>query len=177
MTRILGIDPGSRITGYGLIEIIDNKINYIKVGNIKTSISSSFTERLGTIFREISFIIEEYCPHEVAIEQVFMYKNPDSALKLGQARGAAICAATNKLLPIFEYSPTQIKQAVVGHGHATKSQVQYMIRLLLKLTLAPTADEADALACAFCHSHTALIFSEIDYSQKIKKRGKGRYYR
>ncbi|CAB1277461.1 crossover junction endodeoxyribonuclease RuvC [Candidatus Nitrosacidococcus tergens] len=179
MTRILGIDPGSRITGYGLIEAEGNEVHYIKVGNIKTSTNSSFTDRLGIIFREISLIIEEYCPHEVAIEQVFMHRNPDSAIKLGQARGAAICAATNKLLPIFEYSPTQIKQAVVGHGHATKSQVQYMIRLLLKLTLTPTADEADALACAFCHSHTAFTFSEIAYSQKIikRERGRGRYYR
>ncbi|BAW79464.1 crossover junction endodeoxyribonuclease RuvC [Candidatus Nitrosoglobus terrae] len=174
MTRILGIDPGSRITGYGLIETDGKEISYITAGHIQTG-DGLLAERLGEVFRGITSIIERYHPDEVAVEQVFMHQNPDSALKLGHARGAAICAAVNVILPVFEYTPSQIKQAVVGHGRAAKSQIQYMTRLLLQLSSEPTVDAADALACAICHSHASSVLSEL--AEQVRGRRRGRYYR
>jgi crossover junction endodeoxyribonuclease RuvC len=174
MTRILGIDPGSRITGYGLIEVNGKEISYIAAGCIQAG-DGALAERLGQIFKGITAIIEDYHPDEVAVEQIFMHQNPDSALKLGHARGAAICAAVNVLLPIFEYTPSQIKQAVVGRGHAAKSQVQYMIRLLLKLSSEPAADAADALACALCHGHAGPMLAGL--AGQVRGRHRGRYYR
>ncbi|BDM64110.1 crossover junction endodeoxyribonuclease RuvC [Shewanella sp. NFH-SH190041] len=153
MTIILGVDPGSRITGYGVIQCQGRHQLYLGSGCIRTS-STELPARLKQIFDGISEIIRQYQPEQFAIEKVFMAKNADSALKLGQARGAAIVAATVAGLPVAEYSPTQIKNAVVGTGRAEKAQVQHMITHLLKLPASPQADAADALSIALCHYHT-----------------------
>jgi crossover junction endodeoxyribonuclease RuvC len=153
MQIILGIDPGSRITGYGIIGVKGNKTEYIASGCIRV-MDEDLPKRLKNVFDGVSEIISQFSPHVFAIEQVFMAKNPDSALKLGQARGAAIVAATCKDLPVFEYSARQVKQSVVGKGSADKTQVQHMVTHLLKLNKTPQADAADALAVALCHLHT-----------------------
>ena len=152
MTRILGIDPGSRVTGYGLIDSDGRHSRHLTSGVIKTE-GEDFPVRLGIIFRGVAELIAEHKPAVFAIEQVFLAKNAQSALKLGQARGAAICAAVNAELPVFEYSPREVKQAVVGNGGADKSQMQFMIRTLLNLQLNPSEDQADALGIALCHGH------------------------
>jgi len=155
MTIILGIDPGSRFTGYGVIKQQGRSFEYLGSGCIKAlSQGDDLASRLQTIFSGVSEIIRQFKPDQFAIEQVFMAKNPDSALKLGQARGAAIVAATNSDLTIAEYSARQIKQAVVGTGAADKSQVQHMVKAILKLPSTPQADAADALAVALCHAHS-----------------------
>jgi len=159
MAIILGIDPGSRFTGYGVIKQQGRSFTYLGSGCIKAlSQGEDLGSRLQTIFAGVSEIILQFKPDMFAIEQVFMAKNPDSALKLGQARGAAIVAATNSDLVIAEYSARQIKQAVVGTGGADKSQVQHMVKTILKLPGTPQADAADALAVAICHanSHESL---------------------
>jgi crossover junction endodeoxyribonuclease RuvC len=153
MAIILGIDPGSRLTGYGIIKQVGGKTEYLGSGCIRLQ-GDELAPRLKQIFDGVSEIITQFCPTEFAIEQVFLAKNPDSALKLGQARGAAIVAATCHNLPVAEYSARQIKQSVVGKGNADKGQVQHMVTYLLKLTASPQADAADALAVAMCHSHT-----------------------
>ena len=153
MQIILGIDPGSRITGYGLIGVKGNQTQYIASGCIRV-MDDVLATRLKNVFDGVGEIIKQFSPNDFAIEQVFMAKNPDSALKLGQARGAAIVAATCKDLPVFEYSARQIKQSVVGKGSADKTQVQHMVTHLLKLNKTPQADAADALAVALCHLHT-----------------------
>jgi crossover junction endodeoxyribonuclease RuvC len=152
--RILGIDPGSRITGYGVIEPRQGGLNYVTSGCIKSS-AGELPERLGSIFVGISEIIEAYQPQAVAIEQVFVARNPGSALKLGQARGAAIAAAVVAGLPVAEYAARAVKQAVTGTGAAEKSQIQHMVRVLLALPGVPSEDAADALAIAICHVNTA----------------------
>lgn len=151
MARILGIDPGSRITGFGIIDVQGTAIRHITHGAIRTA-DGPFPQRLRCIFEQLSQVLEEHQPDAVAIEQVFVSRNVDSALKLGQARGAAICAAVVRDLPVAEYSPTQIKQAVVGAGRAGKEQVQFMVRALLKISSALQPDAADALAVALCHN-------------------------
>lgn len=153
MQIILGIDPGSRITGYGVIGVKANNAVYLGSGCIKV-MDDNLAKRLKNVFDGIGEIIKQFQPTTFAIEQVFMAKNPDSALKLGQARGAAIVAATFVDLPVFEYSARQIKQSVVGKGSADKVQVQHMVTHLLKLNKTPQADAADALAVALCHLHT-----------------------
>jgi crossover junction endodeoxyribonuclease RuvC len=152
MTRILGIDPGSRVTGYGIIDHAGQQTTYVASGCIRTQ-GDSLAERLGIIFAGVSAIIAEYTPQEMAVERVFLNKNADSALKLGQARGAAICAGVHHDLPVDEYAAREIKQAVVGRGGATKEQVQHMICVLLALQKAPPSDAADALGVAVCHGH------------------------
>jgi crossover junction endodeoxyribonuclease RuvC len=152
MTRILGIDPGSRVTGYGIIDQSSQQIVYVASGCIRTG-EGALAERLGTIFTGVNAIIQQYLPEEMAIERVFMNKNADSALKLGQARGAAICASVHREVPVDEYAAREIKQAVVGNGGATKEQVQHMICVLLSLQKSPPADAADALGVAVCHGH------------------------
>jgi len=149
---ILGVDPGSRITGYGVIRADGRHIEYIDSGCIRVG-EKLMAERLQTIFQSLATLIGEYRPEEFAIEQVFMARNPDSALKLGQARGAAIVSAANSGLAVHEYSARQVKQAVVGKGGADKSQVQHMVQVLLSLSRKPQADAADALAIAMCHAH------------------------
>jgi crossover junction endodeoxyribonuclease RuvC len=153
MTRILGIDPGSNITGYGVIDISGNHASHIIHGNIFLG-DDKLPVKLRTVFEKITTVIKEYKPHEVAIEKVFMYRNADSVLKLGQARGAIITACTLQDLKVFEYSPNQIKQSTVGRGHAAKQQVQHMVKVLLCLNVVPERDAADALAVALCHAHS-----------------------
>ena len=153
MTRILGIDPGSRITGYGIIEeTTRGNSQYIASGSIRVK-ADSFPERLKQIFDGITEVIALYQPNEMAIEQVFMHKNADSALKLGQARGAAICASMVAGLPVSEYAARQVKQALVGKGGADKSQVQHMVKILLSLQGELQEDAGDALGISLCHSH------------------------
>ncbi len=152
MTRILGIDPGSRITGYGVVESTPRGLRYIASGCIRVK-AEDFPERLKQIFDGVSQVIELYQPQQMAIEQVFMHKNADSALKLGQARGAAICATMNQKLPVFEYAARQVKQALVGKGSAEKSQVQHMVKILLSIQGEMQIDASDALAISLCHCH------------------------
>lgn len=161
MTRILGIDPGSQITGYGIIEVLGNRSYYQDSGCIRTPSERPLPERLKLIFESLNELITIYRPDEMAVEQVFMHRNPDSALKLGQARGVAICAGVLAALPISEYAPRVIKQAVVGSGGATKEQVQHMIRALLNLNTLPATDAADALAVALCHGHTLQTLKRL----------------
>jgi crossover junction endodeoxyribonuclease RuvC len=150
--RILGIDPGSRLTGFGVIDSVDGKIVYVASGCIRI-VEDELLLRLKTIFEGISEIVSLHQPDCVAIEKVFVAKNADSALKLGQARGAAITAVLQGDRILSEYTALQIKKSVVGNGHAGKEQVQHMVRALLKLSGAPQADAADALACAICHAN------------------------
>ncbi len=152
MTRILGIDPGSRVTGYGIIDQQGQRIDYVASGCIRVA-GAAIAERLGEIFDGVSRIIDEYHPEQMAVERVFMNKNADSALKLGQARGAAICAGVTRAIPVAEFAAREIKQAVVGRGGAAKEQVQHMICVLLSLDRQPPSDAADALAVAICHGH------------------------
>lgn len=153
MTRILGIDPGSRITGYGVVDMARGRAAHVADGCIRTP-EGDMAGRLRVIFEEVQTIIERYEPAEMAIEKVFVNRNVDSALKLGQARGVAIVAAASRGLPVFEFSPTQIKQAIVGRGGADKVQIQHMVRMLLNLEERAQSDAADALAAAICHGHT-----------------------
>ena len=153
-TRILGIDPGLRVTGYGVIDRAGNRLSYVASGAIRSG-EGELPERLGVLFRGLCQILAEHAPQQVAIEKVFVNVNPQSTLLLGQARGAAIAAIIHCQLPVAEYTALQIKQAVVGHGHAEKSQVQEMVRRLLALERAPASDPADALACAICHAHSS----------------------
>lgn len=155
--RILGIDPGSRVTGYGIIDSDGRKSSHIASGCIRLDTEKPVPWRLGDIFTELKVIIEKFQPRELAIEQVFVSKNAGSALKLGQARGAAICAGVTRGLEVSEYSPRTVKQAVVGSGGADKEQVQHMVRLILKLQQAPAADQADALAVALAHAHSFTL--------------------
>ena len=150
---MLGVDPGSRITGYGLIEAGAGALRYIASGRIETH-SGSFPKRLAEIYRGLKEVIAEHKPNQMAIEEVFLSRNPQSALKLGQARGAAIAAAVGADLPVDEYAARFVKQAVVGTGSASKEQVAYMVRMLLALDAEPPADAADALAVAICHVNT-----------------------
>ncbi len=150
--RILGIDPGLRVTGFGLIVATGGKLQYVASGCVRNTVGE-LPERLKVIIRDLGSVIIEHCPTEVAVEKVFVNANPSSTLLLGQARGAAICAAVLANLPVAEYTALQIKQAVVGHGKAAKSQVQEMVKRLLALPATPSADAADALACAICHAH------------------------
>jgi crossover junction endodeoxyribonuclease RuvC len=150
--RILGIDPGLRVTGFGIIESTGTRLTYVASGCIRMS-SGELADRLKVILRDLGTVIATHAPSEVVIEKVFVNVNPHSTLLLGQARGAAISAAVLAELPVSEYTALQIKQAVVGHGKAAKQQVQEMVRRLLSLPAAPAADAADALACAICHAH------------------------
>ena len=152
---ILGIDPGSRITGYGIISKEGNRLIHIDNGAIFTQSAKDFPQRLQQIFAGLSTIIEQYQPEAVAVENVFLAKNAQSALKLGQARGAAIVAAVCVGLSVFEYTALQVKQAVVGSGRAEKQQVQHMIKVLLNLPEVAQEDASDALAVAVCHAHSA----------------------
>jgi len=151
--RILGIDPGLRITGFGVIDKIGQKLAYVTSGCIKSNDKDSLPERLKTLLDGIGEVIALHRPHEAAVEKVFVNVNPQSTLLLGQARGAAISALVGAHLPVAEYTALQVKQAVVGHGKAAKEQVQAMVTRLLQLPGVPSADAADALACAICHAH------------------------
>jgi len=173
---ILGIDPGSRLTGYGVIEQRGRQLNYLGSGCIKvigtTKKPLTLAEKLRRIHDSVSELITQFKPNEFAIEQVFMAKNPDSALKLGQARGAAIVAAACAELPVAEYSARQIKQSVVGNGGAEKSQVQHMVMALLNLQRCPQEDAADALAVALCHAHSAQNLIKMAGAARKTVRGR-----
>ncbi|MCX7091150.1 MAG: crossover junction endodeoxyribonuclease RuvC [Legionellales bacterium] len=152
MTIILGIDPGSRVTGYGVVREHQRRLQYIDSGCIRCA-DGTLPERLLQIFNGICELMEQYSPNEVAIEQVFMHKNASSALKLGHARGVAMVACASHRAPVSEYAARAVKQNVVGYGGADKTQVQQMVVHLLTLSAVPQADAADALAIAICHSH------------------------
>ncbi len=158
--RILGIDPGSRYTGFGVLDFVGDKASYVASGTVK-SIDGDFPDRLRQIFMSVTEIVTEYRPDVVAIESVFMHKNAGSALKLGQARSAALCATFARDVEVFEYAPREIKQAVVGTGSATKEQVQHMVVSLLALESVPGEDAADALATALCHGHQRRLHQQL----------------
>ncbi len=154
---VLGIDPGSRITGYGIVEQVGNRLVHIDNGAIFTDAAADFPGRLKKIFDGLLEVIAKYQPGQVAVENIFFATNPQSALKLGQARGAAIVAAVHCGLPVFEYSALQVKQAVVGQGRAEKGHVQKMLKALLSLPEIAQADASDALAVAICHINSYAI--------------------
>ncbi|HEB58413.1 MAG TPA: crossover junction endodeoxyribonuclease RuvC [Gammaproteobacteria bacterium] len=168
MIRILGIDPGSRTTGFGVIDVEGQRLICAGSGCIQTR-GDSLAERLAEIHQGILDVAENYAPQEIAIERVFVQRNADSALKLGQARGAAISAVAGLRLPVHEYSPTQIKQAVVGRGNAAKKQVQHMVCALLNLNRTPPADAADALAMAICHSHLRGAMAQLAAGRGMRR--------
>jgi len=154
--RILGIDPGLQCTGYGVIEKNGASLAYVASGRIRTDQSLPLAARLATILQGIAQVVDHHRPGEAAVEHIFVNVNPRSTLLLGQARGAAICAAVTAQLPVAEYTALQVKQAVVGQGRASKEQVQEMVKRLLRLSAHPPSDAADALACAICHAHGGL---------------------
>lgn len=163
--RVLGIDPGSRITGFGVIDIENGMLRYVTSGCIKMQ-EKDLPARMKTIFEGVSEVIDSANPEFMAIEEVFVSHNVRSALILGQARGAAISAGVNRGLPVGEYTALQIKKSVVGYGQANKTQVQHMVRSILALDGVPQEDAADALACAICHSHT------LEHNQHMKNQRK-----
>lgn len=153
-TRILGLDPGLRITGFGIVDTLGSRLSYVASGTIRTR-DGELPGRLRTLLDGVREVIQTYTPDQVAVEKVFVNVNPQSTLLLGQARGAVICGAVSCDLPVAEYTALQVKQAVVGYGKANKEQVQHMVQRLLALSAAPGPDAADALACAICHAHGA----------------------
>ncbi|MEE4136318.1 MAG: crossover junction endodeoxyribonuclease RuvC [Desulforhopalus sp.] len=153
MERILGIDPGSRVTGYGLVDADRGRLLFVACGVVKTTARQPLAYRLNEIFEGINEVVQLHRPVIAAVEEVFLATNPRSALKLGHARGAAVVAAMQNGLTVYDYSPRAIKKGVVGYGQAGKSQVQHMVRVLLGLSGAPSADAADALAVAICHAN------------------------
>ena len=183
MAIIIGIDPGSRMTGYGIVQQTGDKLTYIDAGTIRTD-TKEMPERLKRIFNGLTRITQHQlkCADEpiyTAIEQVFMAENPDSALKLGQARGAAIAAMVALDLEVSEYTARQIKQAVCGYGAAAKAQVQEMVCRILSLDVVPQQDAADGLACAICHAHSSHSMNKLILNSAMRGRGaskkKGRW--
>mgnify|MGYP001109028715 FL=1 len=153
MERIIGVDPGSRVTGYGILDADCGRLRFVACGVVKTTPRASFAHRINEIFEGINEVVQLHGPAIAAIEDVFLANNPRSALKLGQARGAAVVAAMQNGLTVFDYSPRAVKQAVVGYGQAEKGQVQQMGKVLLGLSGRPSSDAADALAVAICHAN------------------------
>ena len=168
--KILGVDPGSRATGYGLIEQQGNRLIHLDNGAIFTESQEALANRLQCIYQQLSRLIETYRPDAVAVEQVFMARNPASALKLGHARGVALLAGINAGLPVYEYSALQVKSAVVGYGRAGKNQVQQMTRTLLNLTEIAQEDAADALAVAICHAHSRHLTDQVNRATQLLQR-------
>lgn len=166
MPTILGIDPGSNITGFGIIDAVKGKYRYITSGSIHTG-KNHLSKQLQQIYSGIFDLVTAYKPDEVAIEQVFMHASPRSALKLGQARGAAIVAAVRDNIDIAEYSARQVKQAVVGYGNAEKTQVAHMVKILLNLKNKLQVDEADALAIAICHANSLGVLGSGTVLQSL----------
>ncbi len=170
--RVLGIDPGLRITGFGVIDKTGNTLDYVTSGCIKTPADGGLALRLKTILDGLGEVIAANRPDQVAIEKVFVNSNPQSTLLLGQARGTAICAAVLHDLDVAEYTALQIKQAVTGQGKAAKEQVQDMVKRLLRLAGDPSADAADALACAICHAHGGQGLGKLATAGYRMKRGR-----
>jgi crossover junction endodeoxyribonuclease RuvC len=162
--RILGIDPGSRITGYGIIESRGNRLQHLDNGIIATKADAPLAHRLKTIYDGVARIITDYTPDVVAVEQIFLAKNPQAALVLGHARGTAMLAAINHDLAIHEYTALQVKSAVVGYGRAGKPQVQQMVKALLNLPEIAQEDAADALGVAICHAHSRTLTQALTRS-------------
>ncbi len=160
MRRILGIDPGSRLTGFGVVDFDGDTASYVASGTVRST-AGTFPDRLRQIFETVGGIVDEYRPDIVSVESVFMHKNAASALKLGQARSAALCATFAHGAEVVEYAPREIKQAIVGTGSATKEQVQHMVISMLRLDGVPAADAADALAAALCHGHQRRIRAQL----------------
>lgn len=169
--RILGIDPGLRVTGFGVIERHGAKLVYVGSGCIRTP-EGTLPERLKVILAGVGEVIGQYRPEQVAVEEVFVNVNPKSTLLLGQARGAAISGAVLHDLPVAEYTALQVKQAVVGNGHAAKEQVQEMVRRLLNIEGKLQADAADALACAICHAHAGQGLGRLASAGLRVRRGR-----
>ena len=159
--RILGIDPGSRATGYGVITKKANQLYYVTCGIIKLGNKYAFNDRLKVIFDGLCEVIESHKPTVAAVEDVFVAANPRTALKLGHARGVAVLAALQSGMRVYDYTPRMVKQAVVGYGNADKQQVQQMVRVLLQLSASPSSDAADALAVAMCHANQTIIDGEV----------------
>lgn len=158
--RILGIDPGLRVTGFGVLEKHGTRLTYVTSGVIRTP-TADLPQRLKTIFDGVATVVREHQPEQAAVEKVFVNVNPQSTLLLGQARGAALCALVHCDLPVFEYTALQLKQAVVGYGRARKEQVQEMVTRLLNLSGTPSTDAADALGVAICHAHGGTTLSTL----------------
>lgn len=169
MSLILGIDPGSRKTGFGIINAVGNHHDYVSSGVIRLPTEQGLSDRLKMLVESLNEIITRYCPQQVVIEQVFMAKNAGAALKLGQARGAAIAVCVAKGLEVAEYSARQIKLAVVGTGSAKKEQVQHMVKALLKLSIVPQEDAADALAAAICHANSEATLINLAGVSRIRR--------
>ena len=165
--RVMGIDPGSNCTGYGIVEEVKGQLRGVHWGGIRSQARHAFPDRLKVIYNELVRVIREFSPDVVAIEDVFFANNAKSALKLGQTRGATILSAVNENLAVAEYSPLEVKQAVVGYGRADKIQVRDMVSALLSLKVKPEPfDAADALAVAICHIHTAANRARIRMHQQ-----------
>ncbi len=158
--RILGIDPGSRITGYGVVDVSGTRVRFVACGVVNVR-GDDLGDRLRQIHDAVAAVVLEHAPREIAAEKVFMHRNAASAIKLGQARGAAITAAVIGGLTLFEYSPNEVKQAITGRGHAEKQQMQHMVKTLLALSSMPSPDAADALAVAVCHAHVRETRSRV----------------
>jgi crossover junction endodeoxyribonuclease RuvC len=169
--RILGIDPGLKVTGFGIIEKRGIRLEYVASGCVRVPVGE-LPQRLKSILDGLGEVIAAHRPEQVAVEKVFVNVNPQSTLLLGQARGAAICAAVARELPVSEYTALQVKQAVVGNGHAGKEQVQHMVRRLLALPADPSPDAADALACAICHAHGGQGLGALATSGLRVRRGR-----
>ena len=168
MAIVMGVDPGSRKTGFGLVNVVGSRTEYVISGVIRIP-DIAFPERLKLIFDSVTQLIEQHCPQEFAIEQVFMAKSAGSALKLGQARGAAIVAAVNQNLPVAEYEARKVKQAITGTGAADKLQVQHMVKNLLKLPACPQEDAADALAIALCHVNSQQHLLKLARARSFRR--------
>jgi crossover junction endodeoxyribonuclease RuvC len=172
-TRILGVDPGLSVTGYGVLDRVGGRLTYVTSGRIRTP-AGDLADRLKIILEGLNEVIASHRPAYVAIEKVFVNVNPNSTLLLGQARGTAICAAVMHSLPVAEYTALQVKQAVVGNGHAQKRQVQDMVKRLLRLAGDPYPDAADALACAICHAHGGEGYKGLGLAGGRRRRGRSR---
>lgn len=172
--RVLGVDPGTLTSGYGIVAEEDHKLFHVVSGGISPSAKQPLPRRLKKIYEELMKIIDQYRPHVIVVEDLFVSKNIKSALKLGHARGVAILAAMNSGLPVFEYAPLEIKQAVVGNGKAEKKQVQFMVKTLLDLPKVPhPVDAADALAAAICHIHSSRLREILKNPSSLRSPGKG----
>jgi crossover junction endodeoxyribonuclease RuvC len=170
--RVIGIDPGTMVTGYGVIDEEDARLFHVASGSITTSSKLPISRRLRKIYEDLMIVLRQYRPGALAVEDTFVAKNPQAALKLGQARGVALLAAEMLDLPVLEYTPAQVKQAVVGHGAATKEQVQGMVVRLLNLKAEPDSHHAsDALAVAICHLHSAKMREMLAAAQPPGARG------
>ena len=166
--RLLGLDPGLRVTGWGVIEVDGNRLRHVADGSVATG-SGSLAERLARLYEGLTVVIREHDPHEAAVEETFVNRNPESTLKLGHARGIALLVPAHAGLPVAEYSATLVKKSVVGNGHAAKEQVQMMVRTLLPGAQLETADAADALAVAICHAHHRATNARIAAAEEGKR--------